>query len=506
MASAGLRGSYTLVMQLEAEICWRASRSRDRRFDGLFFIGVVTTGIYCRPICPVAGPKRQNVRFYPSAALAEVAGFRACRRCRPEAAPGSPAWVGSSATVSRALRLISTGPSTPQSAEALAERLGVGARQLRRLFTRHLGITPQAVARTRRTHFARRLIDDTELPMSEVALASGFGSIRQFNTAIRTSFGRPPTRLRREAAGRREESVEGEIAIKLAYRPPLDWDALLGFLGPRAIPGVEQADGASYRRAIELDGAVGMLEVRPDPAAAQLVLRVRIRETARLVDVVERVRRMFDLRANPLQIATDLSQDPELTRLVQERPGIRIPGAWDPFELAVRAVLGQQVTVKGATTLAGRLVRSFGKPIGECGLAPLTHLFPSPEVLAEADVSSIGMPRARAETIRRLASDVAAGKLTLYGVGQTEDVARALHEIPGIGDWTVQYIAMRALAEPDAFPASDLGLRSALPGARLSATALARRSECWRPWRAYAAMWLWSSLAETRTPKTRRTR
>ncbi len=505
MASAELHGPYTEVMVLDEEICWRASRSRDRRFDGLFFSGVVTTGVYCRPICPVVGPKRQNVRFYPSAAAAEAAGFRACHRCRPEAAPGSPAWVGSSATVSRALRLISTGPVPPQSAEALAERLGLGARHLRRLFTRHLGTTPQVVARTRRTHFARRLIDDTELPMSEVALASGFGSIRQFNQAIRVSFGRPPTQLRREAAGRREESAEGEIAIKLAYRPPLAWDALLGFLGPRAIPGVESADAASYRRTIELDGAVGMLEVRQDPGAAQLVLRVRIRETAGLGHVVEGVRRIFDLRANPLQIATDLSQDPELARLVEKRPGIRIPGAWDPFELAVRAVLGQQITVKGATTLAGRLVRSFGKPIGECGLAPLTHLFPSPDVLAGADVSSIGMPRARAETIRRLASDVASGKLTLYGVGRTEAVAQALREIPGIGDWTVQYIAMRALSEPDAFPASDLGLRGALAGARLSTAALARRSEHWRPWRAYAAMWLWASLAETPTPK-RRTR
>ncbi len=454
----------------------------------------------------MAGPKRQNVRFYPSAAAAEAQGFRACRRCRPEAAPGSPAWVGSSATVSRALRLISTGPIMPQSAEALAERMGVGSRQLRRLFTRHLGTTPQAVARTRRTHFARRLIDDTELPMSEVALASGFGSIRQFNQAIRASFGRTPSALRRETASRREGSAEGEITIKLAYRPPLDWDALLGFQGPRAIPGVEHADGDSYRRAIELDGVVGMLEVRPDPEAAQLLLHVRIRETARLGQVVEGVRRIFDLRANPLQIATDLAQDPELARLVEERPGIRIPGAWDPFELAIRAVLGQQVTVKGATTLAGRVVRSFGKPIGECGLAPLTHLFPSPEVLAEADVSSIGIPRARAETIRRLSSDVAAGKLTLNGVGLTEDAAQALHEIPGIGDWTVQYIAMRALGEPDAFPASDLGLRSALPGPRLSTTALARRSERWRPWRAYAAMWLWSSLSHTPTSKGRRTR
>ena len=495
MASAELEWPYTPDMQLDAETCWRASRSRDRRFDGLFFVGVVTTGVYCRPVCPVAGPKRQNVRFYPSAAAAEGAGFRACRRCRPEAAPGSPAWVGSSATVSRALRLISTGPIAPQSAEALAQRLGLGTRQLRRLFARQLGTTPNAVARTRRTHFARRLIDDTELPMSEVAMASGFGSIRQFNQAIRTSFGRAPSALRREAASRREEPADGEITIKLAYRPPLDWGALLGFQGPRAIPGVEHSDGESYRRAIELDGVVGMFEVRPDPEAAQLLLRVRIRETARLGEVVEGVRRIFDLRANPMQIATDLAQDPELARLVEKRPGIRIPGAWDPFELAVRAVLGQQVTVKGATTLAGRLVRSFGKPIGECGLAPLTHLFPSPEVLAEADVSSIGIPRARAETIRRLAIDIAAGKLTLNGVGLTENAARALHEIPGIGDWTVQYIAMRALGEPDAFPASDLGLRSALPGPRLSAAALATRSERWRPWRAYAAMWLWSSLA-----------
>lgn len=487
-------------MGLDEQICWRAARSRDRRFDGLFFSGVVTTGVYCRPICPVVVPKRKNVRFYPSAAAAEAAGFRACRRCRPEAAAGTPAWIGSSTTVSRALRLISAGPLAPMGAEELATRLGVGSRHLRRLFAEHLGTSPLVVARTRRTHFARRLIDETDLPMSEVALASGFGSIRQFNHAIHASFGRTPTRLRDLAAARREESAEDEIALELTYRPPLDWTGLLAFLVPRAIPGVEHGDSVSYRRSIEIAGDAGTIEVRADPAASRLVLRVRLANTTGLVRIVEGVRRIFDLRADPLQIATDLRQDHELARIIDARPGIRIPGAWDPFELSVRAVLGQQVTVRGATTLAGRLVRSFGKPIGASGTRDLTHLFPRAEVLADADIAGIGVPRTRAETIRRLAGAVAEGKLTLVGVGQPEEVLEALQKIPGIGDWTAQYIAMRGLGEPDAFPASDLGLRSALPGKRWSATALAKRAERWRPWRAYAAMWMWTSLSPTLSP------
>ncbi|MEE9279651.1 MAG: AlkA N-terminal domain-containing protein [Myxococcota bacterium] len=493
-------------MRLDPEICWRAAKSRDRRFDGLFFNGVVTTGVYCRPICPVVGPKRENVRFYPSAAAAEAAGFRACRRCRPEAAPGTPAWTGSSTTVSRALRLISEGPLAPQGAEQLAVRLGIGSRQLRRLFARHLGTSPRTVTRTRRTHFARRLIDETELPMSEVALASGFGSIRQFNQAIRASFGRPPTRLRRDAAARREKSSQGEIALKLAYRPPFAWQTLLGFLAARAIPGVEHVDGLGYQRSIAVEGAAGTLEVRPDPGAAQLDLRVRIADPSGLARIVEGVRRVFDLRADPLRIADDLRRDPELRPLIDAHPGVRVPGAWAPFELSIRAVLGQQVTVKGATTLTGRLVRAFGKPLDACNGGPLTHLFPRPEVLAEADMASIGIPRKRAETLRRLASGVADGDLVFTDFARSEDLLRAIEQIPGIGDWTGQYIAMRALGEPDAFPASDIGLRSALTpgGPRLSTAELAKRAEPWRPWRAYAAMWLWTAprAADTRTRRS----
>lgn len=482
-------------MHLDEDVCWRASRSRDRRFDGLFFIGVVTTGVYCRPICPVVGPKRQNVRFYASAAAAEAAGFRACRRCRPESAPGTPAWTGSSATVARALRLISEGALAPQGAEELAARLGVGDRHLRRLFARHLGTSPRAVTRTRRTHFARRLIDDTELPMSEVAHAAGFGSVRQFNKAIRTCFGRSPTRLRHDARGRREPAQDGEITLELAYRPPLDWDALLEFLRFRATPGVEHVDAGTYRRSIQLDGRTGTLAVEPDPAHARVRLRVRIGDTSTLARVAEGARRIFDLSAHPLRIAGDLSRDPDLARRIEARPGIRVPGAWDPFELGVRAVLGQQVTVKGATTLAGRLVRAFGKPL-DCSSGPLTHLFPGPGALADADLASIGIPGARAETLRALARAVAGGELALTGVVHPEAVLDALERIPGIGSWTAQYIAMRALGEPDAFPASDLGLRKALaePGGRpLGATALEKRSEAWRPWRAYAALWLWTS-------------
>jgi AraC family transcriptional regulator of adaptative response / DNA-3-methyladenine glycosylase II len=493
-------------MYLDPEICWRASRSRDRRFDGLFFNGVITTGVYCRPICPVVGPKRENVRFYPSAAAAEAAGFRACRRCRPETAPGTPAWLGSSGTISRAMRLISGGPLTPQGADELAARLGVGSRHLRRLFTQHLGTSPLAIARTRRTHFARRLIDETELPMSEVALASGYGSIRQFNHAIRASFGRTPSQLRRDASGRREVSAEGEIALRLAYRPPFDWDGLLAFLRERAIPGVEHVHDTSYHRTIAIDQSVGSIKVGQDAKAQQLVLRVRLPNFSGLVRVVEGVRRIFDLSANPLQITNDLRRDPELARIIDARPGLRIPGTWDPFELCVRAVLGQQVSVKAATTLSGRLVRMLGKPVETYDRGPLTYLFPSPQVLMEADIAAIGIPRTRAETIHRLAKNVTLGKLTLSGDGQLEEVLGTLREIPGIGDWTAQYIAMRALGEPDAFPASDLGLRGALAtnGTRLGAAALAERAERWRPWRAYAAMWLWTRGYPKPNPHPRR--
>lgn len=484
-------------MDLDREHCRRASEARDRRFDGVFFCGVVTTGIYCRPICPVALPKPGNVDYYPSAAACEEAGFRPCRRCRPETAPGTPAWAGSATTVTRALRLIEDAAPAVLDVETLGARLGIGSRHLRRLFGRHLGASPLSVMRTRRVHFARRLIDETALPMSEIALASGFTSIRQFNQCIRETFGRPPTALRRASARKGAGDAAGadHFTLRLPYRPPFDWEGLLAFLALRAIPGVEAVSEDRYRRVIATATAPGIAEVRNASDGSHLELRLWIDAPGELASCVERAKRLFDLSANPQRIASDLGRDPALAPRLAAHPGIRVPGAWDPFELVVRAVLGQQVSVRGATTLAGRLVVSFGKPL-ERACGSLTHVFPGAAVLAEADVAGIGLPRARAAAIRELARRVASGELHLGGEADVEETAARLQEIPGIGDWTAQYVAMRALGHTDAFPSTDLGLlRAASSARRLSPAALRERAEAWRPWRAYAARCLWSEPA-----------
>ncbi|MGH7818239.1 MAG: AlkA N-terminal domain-containing protein, partial [Candidatus Binatia bacterium] len=441
---------------LDPARCYRICAAHDGRFDGRFFVGVVTTGIYCRPVCRVRLPKLENCRFFACAAAAEAAGFRACLRCRPETSPGTPAWLGTSATVSRALRLIADGALDDATEERLAERLGVGARHLRRLFAEHLGATPAAVARTRRVHFARRLITESPLSMTEIAFASGFRSLRQFNGSIRSSFRASPTELRRRWRARRADG-DG-ILFRLACRPPFDWCSLLSFLRQRAIPGVEVVDDGAYRRTIEADGSTGTIEVRGMATEPALLLRVRLPSAGGLFEVVERVRRLFDLAADPLPIVEHLGSDPRLARVLADHPGIRLPGAWDGFELAIRAVLGQQVTVKGATTLCGRLVRAFGTPLPEPDGA-LTHLFPRPDVLAGADLSRIGVPRSRSETVRALARAVAAGDLSFRPGASLEETIARLVAIPGVGPWTAHYVAMRAFGETDAFPASDLGVR-----------------------------------------------
>jgi len=488
------RRATTASMELDATRCYRVLGTRDRRFDGRFFVAVRTTGIYCRPICPAPTPKFQNVRFFACAAAAEDAGFRPCLRCRPETSPGTPAWNGTSAVVSRAMRLIESGAlDDGGDAATLAGRLGLGERQLRRLFAQHLGAAPAEIARARRVHFARRLIDDTDLSMTQIALAAGFGSIRQFNDAMRATFHASPTELRRKR--RRREPDDGRLAVRIAYRPPLPWTTMLAFLAGRATPGVEVVGDDVYRRTVRIDGEPAALEVTPDPERAQIVLRVQAADHARLIDVVERVRRLFDLGADPLRIATQLRRDPRLRPIVAKHPGLRVPGAWDPFELAVRAVLGQQVTVRAATTLAGRLVERLGDPVD---LGPgLTRLFPLPAALVDAPVKTIGIPGARATTIRTLADAVASGRLTFDAADGPEALAARLCALPGIGPWTAEYVAMRALGEPDAFPAGDLGVRAALgngdgPVPAKAATALA---EAWRPWRAYAVMYLWHGHA-----------
>jgi AraC family transcriptional regulator, regulatory protein of adaptative response / DNA-3-methyladenine glycosylase II len=487
-------------MPFDHDVCYRAVASRDRRFDGRFFTGVLTTGVYCRPICPARTPHRQNVRFFPCAAAAEEAGFRPCRRCRPETSPGTPAWLGTSATVSRALRLIMAGALDGISVDELADRLGIGARHLRRLFLAHLGASPSAIARTRRVHFARKLIDETDLPMTEVAHSSQFASVRRFNAAVRSAFGSTPSELRHQSRHGVAAPNGTGIVLQLPFRRPYQWDALLGFLAARAIPGVEEVKAGCYRRAIEVDRATGVIEVTRVAGKDALQLRIRLAEAGDLSQIVGRVRRMFDLDADPLEIAARLRLDPLLAPLVTALPGVRVPGAWDPFEITIRAILGQQVSVKAATTLAGRLVKSFGRAMTN-GIGGPLSLFPRPEVLAEADLTTIGLTRARTETVNRIASAVRGGTLSFDALTGLDDAVEHLTAMRGVGPWTAQYIAMRALGEPDAFPASDLGLLAAVSsGSRpIRPTELAQRAEAWRPWRAYAAMLLWQSASRTAT-------
>src|SRR5262245_1431749 len=494
-------------MELDPTICYQAVLSRDPRFDGRFFGGVVTTGVYCRPVCRVRPPKPENIRWFACAAAAEAAGFRPCRRCRPEAAPGTSAWLGSSAVVSRALRLISEGVLDETGLEELSARLGIGSRHLRRLFAEHLGVSPLAVASARRVHFAARLIQETELPITEIAFAAGFGSVRQFNHAVLSAFGQPPTQIRNrrglktELKRMKDAWNGGGLLLRLPYRPPLDWAAMSGIFKQRATPGVEAVDGDCYRRTVRLNSVAGAIELRRIPNEAYLLMHVWMPSYECVMQVAERARRIFDLGADPLQIAEHLRRCPELADALASAPGLRVPGAWDGFELAVRAVLGQQASEVGATTLAGRLAQAFGAPLPGYENLALTHLFPQPEPLAEADLRVIGISEARANTIRALASSVARGELELDASQGVDETISRLRAIPGIGDWTANYIAMRALGETDAFPSDDLELRRALSirkgrKSRVSVRELTKIADEWRPWRAYAAMYLWASLAD----------
>lgn len=476
-------------MQLDHRTCSRARLTRDARFDGRVFIAVLTTGIYCRPICPAPHCKERNVRYFASAAAAAEAGFRPCLRCRPECSPGTPAWMGTSATVSRALRLISESPLEDGGVDALAKRLGIGSRHLRRLFLQHLGAPPLKVVQTRRLHFVKKLIDETSLPMHQVALAGGFGSVRRFNAMIRRTYDRTPSQIRNLATKLKTEP-EHEYVFRLHFRSPFDWDGMLDFLAPRAIPGVEVAEEGSYRRSISLNRLHGYIEVSLGKPVGCLSVRIFFPDPRWLFLIVERVRQMFDLNADPLEISGHLTKDPLLAKQVSRRPGLRVPGCWDGFELAVRAVLGQQVTVKRACTLAGRLVQAYGTAVGANN--GLTHLFPSPQLLAVSNLARIGVPGSRAATIRSLARAVLDGGLSFTDVGDVNAFLIRLQKLPGIADGTARYIAMRAFGDPDAFPSSDLGLLHA--SSVRNPSELEIRSRVWRPWRAYAAMHLWQQL------------
>jgi AraC family transcriptional regulator of adaptative response / DNA-3-methyladenine glycosylase II len=493
--------------------CYRAVRSKDARFDGWFVIAVTSTGIYCRPSCPAMTPKRANVRFLPTAAAAQRAGFRACKRCRPDASPGSPEWNLRADAVGRAMRLIRDGAVEREGVPGLARRLGFSERHLHRQLVAELGAGPLALARAQRAQTARLLIETTTLPFTDVAFAAGFPSIRQFNETVREVFATTPTELRRGAAttngkphtngahanGAAAVAGPPALTLRLRHRAPLDAAGLLAFLGARAMPGVEAWDPAgagTYRRVLALPHGPGIASLAPNGAEAgdHVVCELRLSDLRDLAAAVQRCRRLLDLDADPVAVDDALVVDPLLAPLVRSAPGRRVPGAVDGAELAVRAVLGQQVSVAGARTLAGRLTAALGEPLPD-GLADeaLTHAFPSARALAAADPAELPLTRARAHALVTLCAAIAAddGPLSLDPGADRDATRERLLTLPGIGPWTAEYVAMRALGDPDAFPATDLGVRKAIE--RLGPAADPDR---WRPWRAYAVQHLWASLSE----------
>ena len=511
---------------LDDERRYQAAVSKDPRFDGVFFIAVTSTGIYCRPSCPAITPKRENMRFYRSAAAAQEAGFRACKRCRPDASPGSPEWNIRADVVGRAMRLIADGVVDRDGVEGLASRLGYEQRQVRRLVSAELGAGPLAIARAQRAQTARILVETTALPLSEIAFAAGFTSIRQFNATIREVFALTPTQLR-EARGQRaaptrrllptpvpaDPAAPGLIRLRLAYRAPIDAERMLGFLAARAIPGVESVQDGRYRRTIQLPNGTGILSLGPlVPSPAQrgpgyIDCELQLEDLRDLTAAVQRCRRLLDLDADPEAVTGYLSADPVLGPLALAHPGRRSPGHVDGSELALRAVLGQQVSVAAARRLGARLVASYGKPLSRPD-GPLTHCFPTAETLAAADPATLPMPRSRALALTGLAAALASGELSLDAGAERDRAEAVLLALPGIGPWTASYIRMRALSDPDAFLPTDVGVLDALSrlgalgaagtgsaqaGKARAATALA---ESWRPWRSYAVHHLWAYLEE----------
>jgi AraC family transcriptional regulator, regulatory protein of adaptative response / DNA-3-methyladenine glycosylase II len=474
------------------DACVRAVQSKDARFDGWFFTAVLTTRIYCRPSCPVVPPKVENMTFYPSAAAAQLAGFRACKRCRPDAVPGSPQWNERADLVGRTMRLIADGVVDRDGVPGLAARLGYSARQIERQLLAELGAGPLALARAQRAQTARLLLDTTAMPMGEVAFASGFASIRAFNETVREVFALSPTELRAHVAKGRPPTATGTLALRLPFRRPLTPDNLFGHLAATAVPGVEEWRGGAYRRTLRLPHGAGIVALRPGPD--HIACRLWLTDWRDLAQAISRCRRMLDLDADPLAVDTLLSADPVLAPLVAKAPGRRVPGVVDGAEFAVRAVLGQQISTAAARTHAGRLVRAYGDPVADPA-GGLTHLFPSPQALAGHDPAELAMPQTRRDTLGALVRALAAGDLDL-DVGSDWQAARArLGALPGFGPWTVESIAMRALGDPDAFLPTDLGVRYAARELGLPSTpaALTARAAAWRPWRAYAVQYLWAT-------------
>jgi AraC family transcriptional regulator of adaptative response / DNA-3-methyladenine glycosylase II len=480
-------------MELDFERCYRAVDSRDQRFDGWFCTAVKSTGIYCRPSCPAMTPKRENVTFFPSGAAAQRAGFRACKRCRPDAVPGSPEWDVRADLVGRAMRLIGDGVVDRDGVPGLASRLGYTERHLNRLLTAELGAGPLALARAQRAQTARILIETTDLGLAEIAFAAGFGSVRQFNDTIQEVYAQSPSGLRERRPSVRPEA--GVINLRLAYRSPLHIPALLDFLEMRALPGVEERDGEAYRRGLLLPHGSATVSLRPE--ARWVSATLRLQDVRDLAPAVARCRRLMDLDADPDAVDATLGEDPALAAMVAAEPGVRVPRSVDGFEIAVRAIVGQQVSVAGARTTLGRLVRasSSSSEAPAFSGAPESSLvaFPSAAVVADLPDKAFGMPVARRETIRALASLVADGKIDLEPGADREETVAHLREVPGIGAWTAGYVAMRAIGDPDVFLPTDVAVRRGAAAVGLPSTpsALQTHAERWRPWRSYALIRLW---------------
>jgi AraC family transcriptional regulator of adaptative response / DNA-3-methyladenine glycosylase II len=485
----------TRDLRLDPESCYRAVKSRDRRFDGVFYTAVRTTGIYCRPSCPARTPAFHNVTFHPSAASAQAVGYRACKRCLPDATPGSPDWDVVATAAGRAMRLIADGVVDREGVEGLAHRVGYTPRHLTRILTTELGAGPLALARARRAQTARILIETTDLTYADIAFASGFSSVRQFNDTIREVYASSPTQLRGRRGGR---PATGTVTMRLAVRTPYDGRALHAFLALRAVPGVEVADPGWYARTLALPHGTGTVRLELPTVAepGQTAFAIATFDLEDLRDTTaatERVRRLLDADCDPVAVADAFAGDPVIGPLVRQRPGLRVPGHVDGHEVAVRAVLGQQVSVAGARTIAGRLAAAHGRPVATT-VEGLTHLFPDAATIAALDPQQLPMPRSRGRALVALSTALTTGDLALDRGPDRDDVRRRLVELPGIGPWTADYVAMRALGHPDVFLPTDIGTRDALVRLGRDPTSAAELAEAWAPWRTYAQLHLWQSL------------
>jgi len=479
-------------MYQDVQRCVRAVQSKDARFDGWFFTAVMTTGIYCRPSCPVVAPKAHNMRFYPSAAAAQLAGFRACKRCRPDASPGSPQWNVRADLVARAMRLIADGVVDREGVPGLAARLGYSIRQIQRQLLVELGAGPLALARAQRAQTARLLIETSSLPMSDIAFAAGFASVRAFNDTVQEVFALAPTELRARAARSHRPATSGSLVLRLPFRLPLCPDNLFGHLAATAVPGVEEWRDGAYRRTLRLPHGYGIAALRPLPD--HIDCRLALTDLRDLSTAITRCRWLLDLDADPVAVDELLRSDLMLAPLVDKNPGRRVPRTVDAPEFAVRAVLGQQVSTQSARTHAGRLVAAYGDPVSDPA-GGLTHLFPDPAALAALDPAALALPQARRTTLTTLVGALATGEIDLSPASDWQQARVQLARLPGLGPWTIEMIAMRALGDPDAFVAADLGVRRAARdmGLPVSAPALTRHAAAWRPWRAYAVQYLWAT-------------